>query len=153
MIETRTDLSVALAAFSRAGRLLAGDAELDPILAELVEAAARGTGAELAAVWLPDRAGTLVARAVWASSGSLAAELDGRRTESVETAATLVAARFEGEVETLSIPFDADGTTAMLELVRRGGPFDRRVDARRVTRSRPHCTRGPALRGRARRCA
>jgi len=123
VIETRTDLSVALAAFSRAGRLLAGDAVLDPILAELVEAAARGTGAELAAVWLPDRTGTLVARAVWASSGSLAAELDGRRTETVETAATLVAARFEGEIETLGVPLDADGTTGMLELVRRG-PFD-----------------------------
>ena len=65
-----------------------------------------------------------MARAVWASSGSLAAELEGRRTESVETAATLVAARFEGEVATLSIPLDGDGTTGMLELVRRGGPFD-----------------------------
>ncbi len=124
MIETRTDVSEALAAFSRATRALAGGAVLEPLLGELVEAAAHGTGAELAAVWLPDRAGTLMARAVWASSGSLAAELEGRRTESVETAATLVSARFEGEVATLSIPLDADGTTGVLELVRRGGPFE-----------------------------
>ncbi len=78
----------------------------------------------MAAVWLPDRTGTLVARAVWASSGSLAAELEGRRTESVEAAATLVSARFEGEVATLNVPLEGDGTTGMLELVRRGGPFD-----------------------------
>ena len=124
MIGTRTDVSEALAAFSRAGRALASGAALDPILGELVEAAAHGTGAEVAAVWLPDRTGTFVARAVWASSGSLAAELEGRRTESVEAAATLVSARFEGEVATLNVPLEGDGTTGMLELVRRGGPFD-----------------------------
>ena len=39
-------------------------------------------------------------------------------------AATLVAARFDGEVETLSVPLDADGTTGILELARRGGPFE-----------------------------
>ena len=124
MIGTRTDVSEALAAFSRAGRALASGAALDPILGELVEAAAHGTGAEVAAVWLPDRTGTFVARAVWASSGSLAAELEGRRTESVEAAATLVSARFEGEVATLNVPLEGDGTTGMLELVRRGGPFE-----------------------------
>jgi len=124
VIETRTGVAEALAAFSRAGRALAGGAALEPILSELAEAAAHGTGAEIAVVWLPDRAGTLVARAVWASSGSLAAELEGRRTESVDTAATLVGARFEGDVATLSVPLDADGTSGLLELVRRGGAFE-----------------------------
>jgi serine phosphatase RsbU (regulator of sigma subunit)/putative methionine-R-sulfoxide reductase with GAF domain len=124
VIGTRSDVSEALAAFSRAGRALASGATLDPILGELVEAAAHGTGAEVAAVWLPDRTGTFVARAVWASSGSLAAELEGRRTVSVEAAATLVSARFEGEVATLNVPLEGDGTTGMLELVRRGGPFE-----------------------------
>jgi len=124
VIETRTDVSEALAAFSRAGRALANGAALEPILSDLVKAAAHGTGAEIAAVWLPAHGGTLVARAVWASSGSLAAELEGRRAESADTAATLVSARFEGEVVTLNVPLDADGTTGMLELARRGGPFD-----------------------------
>ena len=122
-IDTRTDVSEALAAFSRATRSLAGGGALEPLLSELVEAAAHGTGAEIAAVWLPDRTGTLVARAVWASSGSLAAELEGRRTESVETAAALVSSRVEGEVGVLSVPLDGDAATGMLELVRRGGPF------------------------------
>ncbi|HEX4930202.1 MAG TPA: hypothetical protein VFV62_05775, partial [Gaiellaceae bacterium] len=124
MIETRTDVSEALAAFSRATRSLSGGVALEPLLGELVAAAAHGTGAELVAVWLPDRAGALLARAVWAASGSLAAELEGQRTESVETAATLVSARFEGEVATLSIPLDADGANGVLELVRHGGPFE-----------------------------
>ena len=124
MIETRTDVSEALAAFSRATRSLAGGAALEPLLGELVEAAGHGTGAEIAAVWIPDRAGALVARAVWAASGALAAELEGRRTESVETAALLVSSRFDGEVVTLSVPLDGDVTTGVLELVRRGGPFD-----------------------------
>ena len=123
MIETRTDVSEALAAFSRATRSLASGGALEPLLGELVEAAAHGTGAEIAAVWLPDRAGTLVARAVWASSGSLAAELEGRRTESVETAAALVSSRVEGEVGVLNVPLDGDAAAGMLELVRRGGPF------------------------------
>ncbi len=112
----------------RAGRVLgdrslASGGALEPLLGELVEAAAHGTGAEIAAVWLPDRAGTLVARAVWASSGSLAAELEGRRTESVETAAALVSSRVEGEVGVLNVPLDRDAAAGMLELVRRGGPF------------------------------
>jgi len=124
VIETRADLSEALSAFSRAGRALAGGAALEPILSDLVQAAAHGAGAEIAALWLPARGGTLVARAVWASSGSLAAELEGRRTESVETAATLVSARFEGEIATLNVPLDAGGSTGVLELARRGGPFD-----------------------------
>ncbi len=124
MIETRADVSEALAAFSRAGRALTRGAALEPILSDLVQAAAQGTGAEIAAIWLPARGGTLVARAVWASSGSLAAELEGRRTESVETAATLVSMRFEGEIATLNVPLDTPGTAGALELARRGGAFD-----------------------------
>jgi len=123
MIETRADVPGALAAFSRASRSLAGGAVLEPLLGELVEAAAHGTGAEVVALWLPDRAGTLVARAVWAASGSLAAELEGRRAGSLRAAAALLSARFEGEVATLSVPVDADGATGTLVLARRGRPF------------------------------
>jgi serine phosphatase RsbU (regulator of sigma subunit)/putative methionine-R-sulfoxide reductase with GAF domain len=122
-IETRTDVSEALAALSRAGKALAGGAPLEPILGELIEAAARGTGADIGVVWLPAAGEILVARAVWASSGSLAAELEGRRTESVDTAATLVSAHFEGEVTTLNLPFAADRGAGTLELARRGGAF------------------------------
>jgi len=124
VIETRALVTEALAAFSRAGRALANGAALEPILSDLVKAAAHGTGAEIAAIWLPARDGTLVARAVWASSGSLAAEVEGRRAESAETAATLVSTCFEGEAATLNVPLDADGTTGMLVLARRGGSFD-----------------------------
>ncbi|HUQ23701.1 MAG TPA: SpoIIE family protein phosphatase [Gaiellaceae bacterium] len=124
MLDTRTDLSVALAALSRAGRLLTGASTLEPILGELVEAAARGTGSELAAVWLPDRTGTLVARAVWASSGSLVAELDGRQADTPAAAAASLGTHFEGEMETLSVPLDLDRTSGLLTIVRRDEPFD-----------------------------
>ena len=124
MIDTRTDVSEALAALSRAARALASGAALDAILGELVEAAVLGTGAEIAAVWLPDRTGMLVARTVRASSGSLAAELEGRRMESVKAAATLVGGLLEGEAATLSVPLEGDGATGVLALVRRGASFE-----------------------------
>jgi serine phosphatase RsbU (regulator of sigma subunit)/putative methionine-R-sulfoxide reductase with GAF domain len=124
VIEARTGVAEALAALSRAARALAWGGALEPILSDLAEAAAHGTGAEIAAVWLPTRNGTLVARAVWASSGSLAAELEGRRTQSADTAAMLVGKGFEGDVATLNLPLEGVGANGVLELARRGGPFD-----------------------------
>ena len=124
MIETRIDVSEALAAFSRAGSALADGAALEPILGDLAEAAARGTGADIAAVWLPLRGGALVARAVWASSGSLAAELAGRTAASTEDAIELMQQRLDDTAITLSVPFTAAGEAALV-LCRRGRPFER----------------------------
>jgi serine phosphatase RsbU (regulator of sigma subunit) len=124
VIDTRTDVAEALAALSRATRSLARRAPLEPLLAELAEAGAHGTGADVAAVWLPDRSGGLVARAVHATSGSLAAELEGRRAESARSTPAFTSARLEGEVGILSVPLDGDAAQGMLELVRSGGPFE-----------------------------
>ncbi len=124
-IENRADISEALAALSRAGRSLADGASLDPILAELVDAAAQGTGADLAAVWLPDRDRILVARAVQATSGAHVAELEGARADSMRTARKLLRARLEGEPESMSVHIDGVAGEGVLELVRGGPPFDR----------------------------
>ena len=125
MIDTRADVSEALAALSRASRALVEGAALDPILAELAEAAIHGTGAEIAVVWLPDRAGSLVARLVRASSSALAAEIEGLRADSIETAAELVRALLDADAVGLTVPLDVDGDAGVLGLARRGGPFGR----------------------------
>ncbi len=127
MVEARTRVSVAeaLAGLSRASRSLAGGARLEPILGELVEAAALGSGAELAAIWLPERGGPLAARAVWASSGALIAEVESLRAASVEDAAEVTRLRVGDGASGLTVPLEADGSTGSLELVRRGEPFER----------------------------
>ncbi len=119
MIVHLVDAAAALHVLARAGRSLADGAPLDPTLSDLVEAAAHGSGAELAALWLRDRQGTLVARAVWASSSALAAELEGLRAESTEAAGALVRDQFEDAVF-LTIPLDE----GVLELARTGSEFD-----------------------------
>ena len=119
------DVSEALAGLSRASRSLASGAQLEPILGEIVEAAAQGAGAELAAIWLPGPDGTLVGQAVWASSRALAAEVEELRAESVEAASLVVRARLGHAAVGLTIPLDVDGRLGSLELVRRGEPFER----------------------------
>ena len=132
MLDSRTGPNVAeaLAGLSRASRSLTTGAPLEPILLEVVEAAALGAGADLAAIWLPERGGTLSARAVWAASGALAAEVEGLRAASIEDAAKLARTRVGGDVSGLTVPLEASGSTGSLELVRRGEPFER--DAVRV---------------------
>jgi serine phosphatase RsbU (regulator of sigma subunit) len=120
----------ALAGLSRASRSLASNSQLEPILVELVGAAAAGTGAELVAIWLPERDGSLAARAVWAASGALTAEIEGLRAPSAEAAARLARSRVGGDVAGLTVPVEAGASMGSLELVRRGDPFDR--DAVRV---------------------
>jgi serine phosphatase RsbU (regulator of sigma subunit) len=120
---TVADVAEALAGLSRASRSLAAGASLEPALAELVEAAAVGSGAELVAIWLPERDGSLAARAVWAPSGALAAEVESLRAPSVEAAAQLVRARVGADVAGLTVPLDASGAMGSLEVVRRGEPF------------------------------
>ncbi len=124
-VDNRADVSEALAALSRAGRSLAVGASLDPILAELADAAARAAGADLAAVWLPDRDGTLVARAVQATSGARVAELEGAREGSAQSARELLRARVEGEPECLSLQIDTADGGGLLAIVRDGPPFER----------------------------
>jgi serine phosphatase RsbU (regulator of sigma subunit) len=94
------------------------------VLAELVEAAAQGASSELAVVWLPDRGGSLVARAVSAASAALAAEVEGLRAESVEQAAALSRARLGADASGLTIPVHAGSGIGSLELARRGPAFD-----------------------------
>ena len=119
-----TDVSEALAVLAAAARALAGGAPIEPTLAELARAAAAGTGAEVAVVWLPEREGALVARSVSSASVGLAAEIEGLRAESIAAAATLVRARLDESAEGLTLPFDAAGGAGALELARRGASFE-----------------------------
>jgi serine phosphatase RsbU (regulator of sigma subunit) len=125
MIDSRADVSEALAALSRASHALAEGAALDPILAQLAEAAIHGSGAEIAVVWLPEHSGSFVARLVRASSSALAAEIEGLSAESIETAAEHVRGLLDPGAVGLTVPFDADGEAGMLGLARRGEQFDR----------------------------
>ena len=113
-------MAEALAGLSRASRSLTGGAQLDPILAEVVAAAAVGAGADLAAIWLPGPGGSLAARAVWAPSGALAAEVESLRALSLEEAAQLARAHVDGDASGLTIPLEVNGAQGSLELVRRG---------------------------------
>jgi serine phosphatase RsbU (regulator of sigma subunit) len=124
---TRADLGEALAALSRASRELDSGTRLDPVLSELAEAAALGAGAEVAGFWLPQR-GHLNARAVWAVSATLAAELEGRTAGSVDAAAELVQQRLDDGAVTLLVPFSAAGDAALV-LARRGRAFEREEEA------------------------
>jgi serine phosphatase RsbU (regulator of sigma subunit) len=123
MIGTRADLAEALAGLSRVGRSLDRGAELEPILADIAEAAAQGAGAELVVVWLPDRTDGLVARAVWAVSGAIAAELEGQQAASLQAAATATRERLDGDAAGLTVPLGASAAHGVLELARRGEPF------------------------------
>ena len=90
-----------------------------------MRAAAQGTGADVAVLWLPEPGGALVARSVWSLSAGLAAELEGLRVEADEHPATVVRSRLDEGAEGLTVPFDAVGGDGMLELARRGAAFER----------------------------
>ena len=126
---TRQDVGEALAALSRASRRLGEGAALDAVLADVTAAAALGSGADLATVWLP-RGGGVAAHAVWAASAALAAELEGRTAASVEAAAALTRRRVDDGAEAHAVPFAAPGGDAMLAFARRGPRFD--ADAQAV---------------------
>jgi serine phosphatase RsbU (regulator of sigma subunit) len=125
MLDTRTraDVGEALAALSRASRRLGSGALLDDVLAELADAAAIGTGAEVAVVWLP-RGDGLSARTVRSSSGALAAELEGRTVASLEDAVALVRGRLDDSAEALVLPIAGADGVAALALGRGGRPFE-----------------------------
>ena len=150
MIDTRVDVSEALAALSRASRALADGGALDSILAQVAEAAVHGTGAEIAVVWLPERDGSLVARLVRASSSALAAEIEGLRASRSRRAMELVRGLLDADAVGLTVPLDADGGAGALGLARRAGPFDREATQRRDARGRPGLARDAAVRRRRR---
>jgi serine phosphatase RsbU (regulator of sigma subunit) len=123
-VVTSIDVSQALDALARSARALATGAPAGQTLAELAEAAARGTAAEVAVLWLPVRDGALTARAVWASSAGLAAELEGLSVDSFESASELAANRLDECAEALTVPFAAANGDGALALGRRGAAFE-----------------------------
>ena len=74
-----TDVASALAALARTAGSLAAGAPIEQALAELVRAAAQGTGADVAVLWLPEPGGALLARSVWSFSAGVAACESKRR--------------------------------------------------------------------------
>jgi GAF domain-containing protein len=136
----------ALEAVAEASRALAEGTTLRGALATIAEAAASATGSEVVvARVLEDASGQLKARAVWAASAAVAAELEGSRVpaaelspgEADETAGlpppVARAAERARLRAVLLIPVVLDGRpVATLELMRAGEPFtaDERVLAR-----------------------
>ncbi|MGZ8783446.1 MAG: hypothetical protein ACXWZB_08115, partial [Gaiellaceae bacterium] len=118
------DVAQALAELAQATRSLSRRAPLEETLAELVGAAALGSSAELAVLWLPESDGTVAARSVWSVSAGLAAEIEGQRAKTLGAAADLVRRRLDESAVGLTIPCEAGGGGGALELVRRGAPFE-----------------------------
>ena len=119
-----TDVTEALAVLERAARSLAAGAPVEQTFAVLGEAAARGAGADVAVLWLPEPHGGLVARSVWSVSAGLAAEIEGLRVDSLDRAATVVRARLDESAERTTVAFDVANGGGAIELARRGAPFE-----------------------------
>ena len=112
----------ALAALADASRAIAAGVELQPALEGVLEAVALATGAELAVIWLRDRE-ALAVRAVWATSGALAAQVDGLRAPDGNTL-PLLQARVGTDAVSLSLALEGRGEElGSLELLRADGPF------------------------------
>jgi serine phosphatase RsbU (regulator of sigma subunit) len=119
-----------------------GAAGLDQALAEIVERAAEVAEADVVVARLGDDAGGLIARAVYASSAALQAELEGSRISAGSVPAEerdellqlprplqRVAEQL-GATAVLQLPVRAGGAVVgSLELMRRRGPFDERTRA------------------------
>ena len=86
------DVAAALDELAEAARALANGAGREQALGGLARAAALGSGADAAVVWLPG-AGGVVADNVWSSSAGLAAELEGVTAGSLEAATAIGCAR------------------------------------------------------------
>ncbi len=117
----RPDVAGALGLLAGASRAVAAGESLQPTLEAIVEAAALGVGADVAVCWLREGHGDPVARAVWARSASLGAEIEGLRLASGSDRVAAVRDRVDPEASTLSVPLEPgshDGES--LELVRRG---------------------------------
>mgnify|MGYP000259329644 CR=1 FL=1 len=118
-----SDVAEALAALAHAVRSLARE-PVELTLGELAAAAAQGSGAEVAALWLPQGDGSLAARSVWSSSAGLSAELEGLRVESADAVATLLRSRLDEDAEVVAVPLGTSRGVGALALARRGAAFD-----------------------------
>jgi serine phosphatase RsbU (regulator of sigma subunit) len=129
-----------LDALAEATRGLAGGGSLADALARVAEAAARGGRADLVLVRAGEARNGLVARALWARSGALAAELEGTRLAAAELesgerqydfvrpdeapAAVRRAALLAGADRALVVPVGAGPAAGTVELYREGEAFD-----------------------------
>ena len=120
-----SDVGEALAGLARAARTLGAGGRLTETLVELVAAAAQGTGSEVAVLWLPTPEHDFAARAVWATSAGLAAELEGLRVTAAGEASPLVRGRLDEGAELLTLAVDSAHGAGVLQLARRGDSFER----------------------------
>src|SRR5215210_929523 len=114
-VRTGADVEAALETLARAANALATGAPQKAGLSELVRAAATGTGAEVAVLWLSERDTAVSIRDVWSVSAGIAAELDGLRAASLAAGMELLLDRLGGEREFLTVPFETaagDGALA-----------------------------------------
>jgi serine phosphatase RsbU (regulator of sigma subunit) len=118
------DVGEALDVLATSTRALAAGAPAEETFADLVEAAARASGAEVAVLWLPADEGSLRARAVWARSAGLAAEVEGLRVASAGGGAELVRSRLDEGAEVVALPFAAGDGEGLIALARRGAAFE-----------------------------
>ena len=128
-VATESEPAAALAALADASRAIAAGGKLQPALETVLEAAALAAGAELGVIWL--RGGEwLRARAVWAASSVVAAEVDGLRAAEGDTL-ELLRARVGPDAASLSLALEAGHIElGALELLRARGSFP--PDAERV---------------------
>ncbi|MBA3347086.1 MAG: hypothetical protein H0T13_00845, partial [Actinobacteria bacterium] len=128
-VSVRPDPAEALVALAAAGRAIASGAELQDALGVVLQAAALATGAELVVVWLRDRDG-LAARAVWATSAALAAEVEGLRVaDGSDDTRSLLRGRVGDDATTVSLPLEAGGEErGVLELLCNGAMRDTRAN-------------------------
>ena len=124
----RLEPAASLAALVDASSAIAAGAELQPALEALLQAAAQATGADLAAIWLRSRDGYVV-HAVWATSGAVAAEVDGLRADDRRGTLALLRKHVGADAVSLSLRLQAGGDElGSLDLLRVGEAFDHEAD-------------------------
>ena len=120
-----SDPAAALAALADASRAIAAGVELQSALEAVLQAAALAVGAELGVIWLNGRDG-YVARAVWATSRAVAAEVDGLRAVDGGGTLELLRPYLGAAPGAISLALEAGGDElGSLELLRGGGSFER----------------------------
>jgi serine phosphatase RsbU (regulator of sigma subunit) len=133
VIPARHEVSqTALQSLAAAGQDIVDAADLDSALSALAAAAASGSGATLAVIRVADReGGDLQARAVWATSPALRAELEGSRLGAAELGGEELTESDElpEQIQRLATRWGASRVLvcpvggASLELARSGEPF------------------------------
>ena len=112
-----------IAALSEASRAIAAREELQATLELVVAAAAQAADAEVGVIWLRER-DCFVVRAVFASSGATAAEIEGLRVTAGSPTSDLLRLRLDPQTLALSLPLHSGGEElGSLDLLRRGSKF------------------------------